>query len=445
MDLFQMSLTASPLIAIILLCRLLLLHQLPKKTFKILWLFALWLLLIPHVLPSPFSIYNLFPVKQVSPLSVSYAPDTALPSVTLSAYTNDTISLLEIFWLTGCIAIAVYFLRTHIQNRMKFIDSDKQEHQNLTLWFQENTIRRPMRIRFSHQISNPLTYGVFMPVILLPKSTDLDNEPQLRYILTHEYIHLCNFDALLKIVLAIALCLHWFNPLVWIMFLTANRDIELSCDEGVIHTLGYDKKEAYAFLLINMSSSHSSSPSGINHFTNNALKERIIALLQMKKKHTLRAFIATILSLLIFLVFATTAVPDSPKEFDPETDESVHLQYLYDIQTYYKNINKSNYLLSELDITAADLSYQNLYNYEQAIPKLIQQGKVSENIALHNLNRLKKMLAGEHTNFYSFTPRVTPVNVNILNSSICYRVELDNGDVENEFHHYYSVNIWIIN
>ena len=439
-----MSLTASPLIVVILLCRLLFLHQLPKKTFKILWLSALWLLLIPYLLPSRFSIYNLFSTESSRPLIISYSPESALPSVVLSEFSNNNLSILEILWFIGCIVIAFYFLRTHIQNRLKFIDSDKQEHPNLTLWFQENTIRRPMRIRFSHQISNPLTYGVFMPVILLPKTTDLDNEPQLRFILTHEYIHLCDFDALLKAFLAIALCLHWYNPLVWIMFLTANRDIELSCDEGVIRTLGYDKKEAYAFLLINMSSALSPSPSGINHFTNNALKERILALLQMKKKRKLRTFIAAVLSLLILSAFATTAAPESPKEMDPEAQETIQMQYLYDIQTYYKKVNDTNTNLTESALTAVNLSYQNLNNYEQAIPELVHSHKVSENIALHNLNRLKKMLAGEHTNFYSYTPHVAPINLDTQNSCIGYRITLNNGNRDSQ-RYYYSINIWITN
>lgn len=443
MDLFRMSLTASPLIVVILLCRLLFLHQLPKKTFKILWLSALWLLLIPYLLPSQCSIYNLFSISSSAPLVISYLPDTGLPSASPSNYTNGILSLKEILWFAGCFSIAFYFLRTHIQNRIKFIDSDKQEHPNLTLWFQENTIRRPMRIRFSHQISNPLTYGVFMPVILLPKTTDLDNEPQLRFILTHEYIHLCDFDALLKAFLAIALCLHWYNPLVWIMFLTANRDIELSCDEGVIRTLGFDKKEAYAFLLINMSSAHSSSSSGINHFTNNALKERIVALLQLKKKRKLRMFIAALLSVLIISVFATTAPFDSPEELDPEAAETIQMQYLYEMQTYFKKINDANTNLTELDITAANLNYQNLSNYEKALPELVLDDRVSENIALHNLNRLQKMLAGEHTNFYSYTPRVMLINSSSPNHCRCYRLDLNNGRRENETPYYYSVNIWI--
>lgn len=302
-----MSFIASPLILVIILARLLLLYQLPKRTFKILWMAALWRLLLPYIIPSQLSIFNLFPIQKSDPLIISYEAGNSIPVLSSTSSLHFSHSPLEILWVFGCITTAVFFLRTHISNRMRFIDSDKIEHPNLQHWFQANTIRRPMRIRFSDQIASPLTYGVFMPVILLPKDTNLENEQQLRFILTHEYIHLCRFDALIKALLAAALCLHWFNPLVWIMFLLANRDIELTCDEGVLRTLGFSKREAYAFLLINMSASLRSSASVISHFSNNALEERIIAIMKMKRKKFVRMILALILASGIVTMFATDA------------------------------------------------------------------------------------------------------------------------------------------
>lgn len=66
-------------------------------------------------------------------------------------------------------------------------------------------------------------------------STDLENTKMLQYVFAHEYVHIRRFDSITKLVLITALCMHWFNPLVWAMYVLANRDIELSCDEAVIH------------------------------------------------------------------------------------------------------------------------------------------------------------------------------------------------------------------
>ena len=48
---------------------------------------------------------------------------------------------------------------------------------------------------------------------------------RLAFVLTHEMAHIRRFDALSKLLLAAAACLHWFNPLVWVMLVLANRDL----------------------------------------------------------------------------------------------------------------------------------------------------------------------------------------------------------------------------
>ncbi|RAZ18687.1 peptidase M56, partial [Klebsiella oxytoca] len=70
----------------------------------------------------------------------------------------------------------------------------------------------------------PLTYGIIHPVILLPKSTDWTDTERLNYVLEHELAHIRHFDAAAKLALTAAVCVHWFNPLVWLMLSLANRD-----------------------------------------------------------------------------------------------------------------------------------------------------------------------------------------------------------------------------
>lgn len=55
-----------------------------------------------------------------------------------------------------------------------------------------------------------------------------------------------------KCLLAASLCVHWFNPLVWVMYVLANRDIEISFDEAVVKTFGETTKAAYALSLISL-------------------------------------------------------------------------------------------------------------------------------------------------------------------------------------------------
>ena len=102
------------------------------------------------------------------------------------------------------------------------------------------------------RISSPLTFGVLRPVILVPKKTDWTDETALRYVLEHEFVHIQRFDVLSKLLLIAAVCVHRFNPLVLVMYVLANRDLELSCDETVLRRFGGDVRAAYARVLIRM-------------------------------------------------------------------------------------------------------------------------------------------------------------------------------------------------
>ena len=102
------------------------------------------------------------------------------------------------------------------------------------------------------RISSPLTFGGLRPVILVPKKTDWTDETALRYVLEHEFVHIQRFDVLSKLLLIAAVCVHRFNPLGWVMYVLANRDLELSCDETVLRRFGGDIRAAYARVLIRM-------------------------------------------------------------------------------------------------------------------------------------------------------------------------------------------------
>lgn len=61
-----------------------------------------------------------------------------------------------------------------------------------------------------------------------------------------------NNFTIIKLFLTIALCIHWFNPLVWAMYILSNRDIEISCDEAVVRSFGEAEKSLYAHILVGM-------------------------------------------------------------------------------------------------------------------------------------------------------------------------------------------------
>lgn len=124
-------------------------------------------------------------------------------------------------------------------------------------WLKKHPLKRPILVRQSDRIFAPLTYGIFRPVILMPKKMDWKNEKQLQYVLSHEYVHICRCDTATKLIATLALCIHWFNPFVWVMYFIFNRDIELACDESVIRKFGERSKSDYSLMLINLEAAKS--------------------------------------------------------------------------------------------------------------------------------------------------------------------------------------------
>ena len=107
---------------------------------------------------------------------------------------------------------------------------------------------------------------------------------QLQYVLSHEYVHIYRYDTVTKLIATLALCIHWFNPFVWVMYILFNRDIELACDESVIRQFGEKSKSAYSLMLINMEATKSGLLPFCNSFSKNAIEERITAIMKTKKQ-----------------------------------------------------------------------------------------------------------------------------------------------------------------
>jgi beta-lactamase regulating signal transducer with metallopeptidase domain len=182
------------------------------------------------------------------PAEVAKAPST--PSVVSPFVPNW--SAFVLVWSTVAIIMVSFFLVTHLRCLKKYKTALPVNGYVFNRCLREHPIRRTVQIRQLDTIAVPLTYGIWRPVILLPKIISSKDEWRLKYILAHELVHIKRFDTLRKWLLAAALCIHWFNPLVWAMYVLANRDIELACDEAVVRAFGQTSRSQYALALIGM-------------------------------------------------------------------------------------------------------------------------------------------------------------------------------------------------
>ena len=312
MSLFQMSVAGGVLILFIVVIRALAIHRLPKTTFLALWMIAALRLLLPLSIPMPFKIHidldvfsdvvqklpsgNIgFPIPGES----RHAYDTG---AVVSSPAAERISIFVILWLVGVLLLALYFSISYLRSMRKFRMSVPDNTPYIREWLNAHQIVRPIEVRSSDLISSPLTYGILHPVILLPKKLDRNDQAALQYVLTHEYVHIRRFDAITKILFAAVLCIHWFNPFVWVMYVLANRDMELSCDAWVIRMMGAKNRSSYALMLIKMEEKRSGMSALYSHFGKNAISERIEAIMKFKKTSIWACILA-----LALIAGATTA------------------------------------------------------------------------------------------------------------------------------------------
>ena len=319
MSLLQRSFLGTVIILLIVVLRAVLINRLPKKTFLILWWIALIRLLVPFSIKSVTSIYSLLQsiYSDINPVRTAQTttflpihgnmPETANGLSEAMVQRTESISILSVIWLAGLLLCFGFFAVSYIKCYREFRFSLPVENDILEAWKEKHPLKRSLSIRQTETIAAPLSYGVIRPVILMPKNTEWKNIYQLRYVLEHEYVHIRRLDMLTKLIMIAAVCIHWFNPLVWVMYILFNRDLELSCDETVVRRFGMDIKSVYATALISMEEKKSGLTPLCNSFSKNAIEERIRAIMKIKKTSKFAVMISAVLVIGVTGGFATSA------------------------------------------------------------------------------------------------------------------------------------------
>ena len=319
MSLLQMSFLGTVIILLIVVLRAVLINRLPKKTFLILWWIALIRLLVPFSIKSVTSIYSLLQsiYSDINPVRTAQTttflpihgnmPEIANGLSEAMVQRTESISILSVIWLAGLLLCFGFFAVSYIKCYREFRFSLPVENDILEAWKEKHPLKRSLSIRQTETIAAPLSYGVIRPVILMPKNTEWKNIYQLRYVLEHEYVHIRRLDMLTKLIMIAAVCIHWFNPLVWVMYILFNRDLELSCDETVVRRFGMDIKSVYATALISMEEKKSGLTPLCNSFSKNAIEERIRAIMKIKKTSKFAVIISAVLVICVTVGFATSA------------------------------------------------------------------------------------------------------------------------------------------
>ena len=315
----NMSLTASAVILVVLLARFLL-RRAPKAFSYALWAVVLFRLLCPVSLTADISLFGAVdaPVREATPRTsaVEYLPAIreSLPAEEVPAGTADPAApvtpatpanpdvvpaqrpaqdgaadgktalrageIAAWVWLAGAVGLLGGSLLSLLRLRRRLVEA----------------VRLRDNIYLADHIDSPFVMGVLRPKIYLPSTLP---EEERSYIILHEQCHIQRLDPAVKLVAFTALCLHWFNPLAWLSFVLAGKDMEMRCDEAVIRTLGDGVRADYTASLLSLATGRRIIAGAPLAFGEGDPKGRIENLLRFRRPKTWLALLAGVLCVVL--------------------------------------------------------------------------------------------------------------------------------------------------
>ncbi len=332
----NMSITGTLVFLLIILLRAMLKKR-PKAFSYALWLIMIFRLLCPVSLTLPFSAFSTLPVhtdgKEIVYVSTAdlKAPDTDTmrplkhegkadtpddAAETSGSHRDLMLTAVSGIWFIGSIWFACRMLTQYISIK-KYLESSRP-------------YGKETDILVKYDLRTAFTLGIVSPKIYVPGTLDNDT---IDIIVTHEKKHIAHHDNLFKFLMCICECIHWFNPLVWIGARLFEKDMEMCCDESIIHDMDRTGIAGYSQALLAVSSRLSGRPLTYVAFGEYQVKERIQNIMTYRKPNK---YVTVLLSLLtLFILVGCMTNPTSSDQSDAPVSHSVvsnnHQQVMFPV------------------------------------------------------------------------------------------------------------------
>ncbi|MEN3004875.1 M56 family metallopeptidase [Dehalobacterium formicoaceticum] len=308
----NMSITAS-LVMIFVMAARLLLKKAPKIFSYSLWSVVLFRLICPFSFTSAFSFLKVFfhgsrsmdhipnqigmmaqPRMETGPDQVNAMINGSLPAAAVPYSGANPMEMimfaLSLIWVIGMMILVVYGVSSYFLLKRKV---------STGMLLKDNVFE-------SEKIAAPFVLGIIRPRIYLPLGL---SETEKSFILKHEQTHIRRFDYIIKPFAFLVLCIHWFNPIVWISFVLMSRDMEMSCDEQVIKELGTEIKKDYSASLLSLAVNRGMISGSPLSFGETGVKGRITNVLNYRRP-ALWVIVAAII-LVAAMVIGLSGNPDA--------------------------------------------------------------------------------------------------------------------------------------
>ena len=350
---WNMSLTGSIIIVFVLLARLCL-RKAPRVFSYALWAVVLFRLLCPISISSVFSVLHFTkaaePVSQSVVSTMNYrsvempefvpievdrspaetsayvAPEVERPKMEAPVLPDNTADVPEMpaasakttrepawyamtVWLAGLGVMLAYNVCSCVRLFRQI----------------EGAVHLRKELYLADYIPTAFVLGVLKPKIYLPSYLTPEEQG---YIVAHERCHIKRKDHIFRLLAYLALCLHWFNPLVWLAFVLSGKDMEMSCDEAVIRMYGPRIRVEYAQSLLRLATGHRSFALTPLAFGEGDTKERVVNMSKWKKPKLLASVAALIACVAVLVACAVNPMEGTESATEPYFDRSMDVDQI---------------------------------------------------------------------------------------------------------------------
>ena len=252
-----------------------------------------------------------------------------------------------LFFIWSALALVLFVRRiTVYQGFIQYIKAGNTEVSDIKILNllsdceEKLNIKTRVELSYNSLIASPIMIGFFRPRIVLPVHELEDKE--LSYIFVHELTHYKQRDMFYKWLIQIVVCVHWFNPFVYLLEKEVNKSCELSCDEKVLSVLDEKAKREYGDTLISFLKSNNLYKNSLASVTltegAEQLKERLGAIMKFRKKSKVVIAITSIFTVAVCVCFFVTgayAAPSVANDMKTWKDSEILNEVLTEDGVYY--------------------------------------------------------------------------------------------------------------
>ena len=267
--------------------------------------------------------------------------------ITTAAMREPVDKYVCLFFIWSALALVLFVRKVTVyQGFIQYIKAGNKEVSDIKILNLLSDCEEKLKIKTRVELScnpliaSPMLIGFFRPRIILPTHELEDKE--LSYIFVHELIHYKQRDMFYKWLIQIVVCVHWFNPFVYLLEKEVNKSCELSCDEKVISILNEKAKREYGDTLISFLKSNNLYKSSLASVTltegAEQLKERLGAIMKFRKKSKVVIAITTIFTVAVCVCFFVTgayAAPSAANDMKTWKDSEILNEILTEDGVYY--------------------------------------------------------------------------------------------------------------